>query len=60
MPSKKKHAKIDTELVLYKVQKGLESQFDNYSWDTMIDDLELTKAEKEWAHHHTGYRAIQF
>jgi hypothetical protein len=44
--------------ILYEVNKGLEAQFISYSWYNMIDDLQLSKAEKEWAKQHTTFRAV--
>ncbi len=41
--------------VVRQVKKGLESQFETYSWDQMIDDLDLTPEEKAWAKQHTEY-----
>jgi len=47
--------------ILYRVKKGLDYQFDIYSWSTMIEDalssMEFTKEEIEWAKEHTGYKA---
>ncbi len=50
------HPQIDADKVAYYVKKGLESQFETYSWDQMIDDLDyLTPEEKAWAKQHTTY-----
>jgi len=35
--------------VMYCVAKGLESQFEMYSWEDMLNDLELTPREKKFA-----------
>ena len=48
---------IDKDYILSRVSKGLECQFEIYSWDNMIDDLDLTKKEKEFAKNNIGYKA---
>lgn len=35
--------------VIVLLQSALESQFECYTWATMIDDLDLTPEEKQWA-----------
>jgi hypothetical protein len=52
-----KFSKIEQASILRIVQKGLEIQFDIYSWDNMIDDLELTKEEAYWAKKNISYKA---
>jgi hypothetical protein len=47
--------KINVNEVARIVKKGLESQFETYSWEHMIDDLDLTREEKAWAKRHTEY-----
>ena len=46
---------VDEEKVAYTVKKGLEAQFETYSWEDMIDDLGLTRDEAAWAKEHTTY-----
>jgi hypothetical protein len=47
--------------ILYRVNRGLEFQFDTYSWAHMIEDalssMEFTRDEIEWAKEHTGYKS---
>jgi hypothetical protein len=47
--------------ILRQVNKGLEWQFDTYSWSNMISDCmlspEFSKEEIEWAKENTGYQA---
>lgn len=43
--------------ILSIVNGGLVNQFQTYSWLNMIDDLDLTKQEKEWAKEHIDYKA---
>jgi hypothetical protein len=47
--------------ILRQVNKGLEWQFETYSWSHMINDalsgIGFTKEEIEWAKDHTGYKA---
>ena len=49
--------KIDKDYVLNRVSKALDCQFEIYSWYDMLNDCELTKAEREWAKEHISYRA---
>ena len=50
---------IDKQYLLERVGKGLDCQFEMYSWDKMIDDAleDCTKEEKEWAKTHISYKA---
>jgi hypothetical protein len=47
--------------ILRQVNKGLECQFEIYSWANMIDDClserEFSKEEIDWAKNNTGYSA---
>lgn len=48
--------------ILRQVNKGLEWQFDSYSWADMIEDAlgaDFTPEEKRWAKEHTGYNAYE-
>lgn len=50
---------IDKDNILYLVNKALECQFWNYSWDNMIDDAltDCTPEERQWAKENIGYKA---
>lgn len=48
-------SKIHEDLVEAIVEKGLESQFMMYSFDDMINDCDLTAAERKWAKEHLTY-----
>jgi hypothetical protein len=47
--------------ILRHISKGLEWQFESYTWANMIDDCLLdtlfTKEEIKWAKYNTGYKA---
>ncbi len=44
--------------ILRQVSKALEYQFETYSWENMINDIQdLTLEEKRWAKDHTSYKA---
>jgi len=46
--------------ILRTVNKGLEWQFESYTWSQMIADcmeVGFTKEEIAWAKYHTGYKA---
>jgi hypothetical protein len=48
--------------ILRQINKGLEWQFESYTWADMIDDcmdngLGFTKEEINWAKNNTGYNA---
>ena len=48
----------NTNRILRVVDQGLTAQFcSTYSWANMIDDLELTAEEKDWAKDHICYKA---
>ena len=47
---------IDKDYILNRVGKGLDSQFECYSWEQMIKDCELTPEEEKWAIENIGYR----
>ena len=47
--------KIDKEYVKKCVEKGLTTQFEIYSWETMIHDIGLTDKEAKWAREHLTY-----
>ena len=47
--------KIDKEYVKKCVEKGLATQFEIYSWETMIHDIGLTDKEAKWAREHLTY-----
>lgn len=51
---------MDKHRIKHIVQKGLECQFNIYSWEDMIDDLDLTPKEKEWAKKHLSYRVVEY
>ncbi len=40
---------VDVNMVLYRVSKALNLQFETYTWENMIDDCDLTPAEAKWA-----------
>lgn len=42
--------------ILNIVGKGLDRQFELYSWENMINDLDLTVEEKKWAKKHLCYK----
>ena len=46
---------IDKEKITDTIRKGLEWQFDNYSFGDMINDLDLTDEEKKWAKENLTY-----
>jgi len=48
---------VDKDIVLNRVAKGLDYQFEIYSWYKMLEDCGLTKEELEYAKEHIGYRA---
>ena len=47
--------------ILRQINKGLEWQFETYTWANMVNDCllinDFTKKEIEWAKIHTGYKA---
>ena len=47
--------------ILRQVNRGLEWQFESYTWASMIDDVMITdrftKEEITWAKENTGYKA---
>jgi hypothetical protein len=46
-------AGINTQSVRDEVMDAMMAQFEMYSWDTMIDDIDhLTPEEKAWAKEH--------
>lgn len=40
---------IDEDSVIYEVKKALDWQQDMYGLDDMVDDMDLTAAERAWA-----------
>lgn len=48
--------KVDEDYVINIVTKALDYQFEIYSWSHMIDDCDLTNAEKDWAKEHLSYK----
>lgn len=40
---------LEKEAVRNRVEKGLDSQFECYSWEKMLDDLGLSRREKLYA-----------
>ena len=49
---------MDKEKILHEVNKGLSFQFDTvYTWENMIDDLDLTDEEKSWAKENITFKA---
>jgi len=48
---------MDKQRILNRVSKALDSQFEMYTWEDMIDDCDLTADEKKWALENIGYRA---
>ena len=47
---------VDKEMVLHKVGKALDYQFESYSWFDMLNDSDLTEEELEYAKEHISYR----
>jgi hypothetical protein len=46
------------DYILERVGKALDYQFEIYSWDNMINDIDdLTEEEKQWAKEHISYKA---
>ena len=45
------------EYILNIVNDGLVAQFEVYTWEQMIDDLELTETQKAWAKENIDYKA---
>ena len=49
---------MDKEKILYLVDKALQCQFDIYSWENMVDDIEeLTEEERKFAKEDITYKA---
>ena len=42
------------ENIKRRVEQGVSSQFEVYTWWNMLDDCNLTAEEKEWAKYHTS------
>jgi len=40
---------LEKEAIRNRVENGLDSQFEMYSWENMLDDLGLTRREKLYA-----------
>ena len=53
----KKKIEIDKYYVLNRVSKGLEYQFEGYTWFDMLDDCGLSPEELTWAKEHICYKA---
>lgn len=53
----KKKIAIDKDYVLNRVSKGLEYQFESYTWFDMLEDCNLTPEELKWAQEHICYKA---
>jgi len=51
--------KIDIDYIMNRVGKALDTQFEAYSWEHMIDDCELTPAETYWAKKNLSYRVYR-
>ena len=48
---------IEKSRVKYLVSKALDYQFEGYSWESMIDDIDdLTNEERKWAKEHLTYK----
>jgi len=43
----------DQKDIVRRVEKGLAAQFEIYSWEQMLRDIELNAEELEWAKEHT-------
>ena len=49
----------DEKFIESRVAKALESQFEIYSWEDMIDDCLLTEEEEAWAKHNLSYKVVR-
>ena len=50
-------SKINPEYILNRVNKALDTQFEIYTWEDMLNDCDLTKEEKQWAKENISYKA---
>lgn len=47
----------EKEIVLDRVSRALDAQFELYSWEDMLGDCNLTPKELVWAKKHICYKA---
>lgn len=50
---------MDTPRIIKEVSNALDAMFEGYDWANLIDDLDLTKEEKNWANANLMYKVAQ-
>jgi len=51
---------IDEYHLIERIGKAVDSMFEIYSWEQMIDDCDLTPEEKEYAKQNLSYKVVNF